>query len=247
LISPNLEAQIGNSSYNSLQINVQRHFGSLTFLANATIAKYLTMSDNPGNMNSLATLKAQSYQIAGTAKSLGGYQPTTTGGQSGDVPKQMNLSWYWDVPVGKGKHFLGNAGKSVNYVLGNRRLSAIQYHQAGVPIAVTSNQSIPSLGATWSVLNQGVPIVSDAAQFTLGNVYVLPTVRACPFMNEDISVDKGITFAESGRISVGAIVTNVFNRHQFNNLNTNIDSRSFGTFAGASQPRTMQLYMKVVF
>lgn len=48
----NLEAQIANQSYNSLQINVQRHFGSLTFLINATIAKYLTVSDNPGFMAS---------------------------------------------------------------------------------------------------------------------------------------------------------------------------------------------------
>src|SRR5207244_3194914 len=50
-----LEAQIANQSYNSLQINVQRHFGNLTFLSNVTIAKYLTMSDNPAFMSSTAT------------------------------------------------------------------------------------------------------------------------------------------------------------------------------------------------
>src|SRR5207237_9961475 len=65
-----LEAQIANQSYNSLQINVQRHFGSLTFLDTVTIAKYLTMSDNPGFMASSATLKAQSVELQQTATSL---------------------------------------------------------------------------------------------------------------------------------------------------------------------------------
>jgi hypothetical protein len=28
-----------------------------------------------------------------------------------DIAKQMNISWYWDLPVGYGKSFLTNAGK----------------------------------------------------------------------------------------------------------------------------------------
>src|SRR5439155_25053735 len=37
----NLAAQTGNATYNSLQINVQPHFGSLTFLGNITLSKFL--------------------------------------------------------------------------------------------------------------------------------------------------------------------------------------------------------------
>jgi hypothetical protein len=37
---------MGNTNYQSFQINVQRHFGSLTFLANATLAKLLNLSAN---------------------------------------------------------------------------------------------------------------------------------------------------------------------------------------------------------
>jgi hypothetical protein len=264
----NLEAQIGNSSYNSLQINVQRHFGTLTFLANATISKYLTMSDNPGNGNSIATLKAQTYQLPGTAKSLGGRQPATNGGQSGDIPKQMNLSWYWNLPVGRGKRFLDAASGPINAIVGDWKVSAIQYYQDGVPLAVTSNETIPSIGAIWPVRNPSVPFTlvrsctgihsgadrylnpaafSDPAPYTLGNVSVLPTARACGYFSEDLGAEKGFSFGADRRFSIGTVVTNVFNRHQFNHLNTNIDSSTFGTFSGANSARTVQFNAKIMF
>jgi hypothetical protein len=41
--------------------------------------------------------------------------------------------------------------------------------------------------------------------------------------------------------------TNLFNRHQFLGLGTNIDSPAFGTFTSSNFPRTVQLYMKVIF
>jgi hypothetical protein len=264
----NLEAQIGNSSYNSLQINVQRHFGSWTFLGNATIAKYLTMSDNPGQGNVLATLKAQSYELASQSKSLGGYVPST-GGQSGDIPKQVGLSWYWDLPVGQGKRVLGAASRPLNYLIGDWRLSAIQNYQSGQPLGITTNQTVPSLGSVWPVLNPGVRIravggcgdihsgsqqylnpaaFSDPAPYSLGDIFILPSVRGCGYFNEDLGADKAFSLGGEGRrISFGATVTNLFNRHQFLNPNTNVDSPSFGTFTGTSFARTVQLHGKIVF
>jgi hypothetical protein len=263
----NMEAQIANSSYNSMQINLQRHFGSLTFLVNATIAKYLTMSDNPGNGNQLATIKSQSYQLQGQAKSLGGFKPWNVG-NTGDIPKQINLSWYWDLPMGRQKHFLGSVSRPVDYLVGNWRLSAIQNYQSGTPVGVTTNQSIPGIGAVWATRNAGVPVqavsgcanihssstkylnlaaFSDPAPYTLGNVFVLPNVRNCGYFNEDIGADKGFSLGEKRLFSFGAIVTNVFNRHQFINLNTNIDSPGFGTFGNTNFPRTVQLHAKVTF
>ena len=183
----------------------------------------------------------------------------------------MNLSWFWDLPVGRGKHFLHDRGRLVDYALGNWRLSALQYYQSGQPITVTSNQSVSSLGSLWPVLNLGVPIkaasgcgavqpnvagksaylnraaFSDPALFTLGNVSVLSTVRGCGYFDEDLGVDKGFPFGEERRVSIGAYFTNLFNRHQFLGLNSNIDSPGFGTFTSSNFPRTVQLYVKVAF
>src|SRR5205814_3283109 len=41
------------------------------------------------------------------------------------------------LPVGRGKHFLHDTGRLVDYALGNWRLSALQYYQSGQPITVT--------------------------------------------------------------------------------------------------------------
>lgn len=263
----NMEAQIGDSSYNSMQINVQRHFGELTFLTAATFAKWLTTTDNPGQGNQLATLKSQSYQLPGQAKSLGGYKPWTLG-SVGDIPKQINLSWYWDLPLGRKKHFLAAISRSMDYLIGNWRLSAIQNYQSGGVIGVTTNDTVPGIGSVWAVRNASVPVLavsscsnirssntaylsraafSDPAPYTLGNVYVLPNVRSCGYFNEDVGVEKGFSFGEKRLISFGAIVTNVFNRHQFHNLTTNIDSAAFGTYGNASFPRTVQLHARITF
>jgi len=88
---------------------------------------------------------------------------------------------------------------------------------------------------------------SDPAPFTLGNTYVLPTVRQCGYFDKDLGVDKGFPFGENRRVSVGAYFTNLFNRHPFIGLNGNIDSPAFETFSNANFPRTVQLYMKVTF
>ena len=262
-----LEPQIGNSSYNSLQVNVQRHFGTLTFLGNFTASKYLTMSDNPGFNASVASLKAQTYQLARQARSLGGYNAGAAG-MAGDIPKQVNLSWFWDLPVGQGKKLLGNISKGVDAIADNWRVSAIQNYQSGQPLALTTSQSVVGIGPVWPVLNPGVRIkalgscgdvhnittkylnsaaFSDPAPYTLGDVNVLPSVRGCGYFDEDLGADKGISFGDQKLFTVGVVVTNLLNRHEFTGMNRNIDNSNFGTFTGTSSPRTLQLHAKFAF
>jgi hypothetical protein len=263
-------AQIGNSSYNSLQINVQRHFGSLTMLAAFTAAKFLSSSDSAGQNQATVTLKAQTIEQQNTAKSLTGFNGGAVG-QGGDVAKQLKLSWYWTVPVGRGQRILPGMNRALDYVVGNWRVSAIQTYQSGQPISVTTNVSVAGIGTAWAVRNNNVPMMasggcsdiqpgitgksaylnrgafSDPAAFTLGDTFVLPNVRQCGYLNENLGLDKGVPFGEKRRVSMGAMVTNLFNRHAFVGINRNIDTSAFGTFGSATLPRTVQFYMKVLF
>jgi hypothetical protein len=75
----------------------------------------------------------------------------------------------------------------------------------------------------------------------------LPTVRNCGYFDEDLGAEKGLPIGENRRVVLGAMFTNLFNRHQFIGLNGNIDSPAFGQFSNANFPRTVQLYMKVIF
>jgi hypothetical protein len=81
----------------------------------------------------------------------------------------------------------------------------------------------------------------------LGNTYVLPTVRQCGYFDEDLGAEKGFPFGENRRVALGGMFTNLFNRHEFIGMNGNIDNPAFGTFSSANFPRTVQLYMKVIF
>lgn len=256
----------GNTNYQSMQINVQRHFGGFTFLANATFSKLLNLSDTGCACAPMATLNAQPQSIftPDAAKMLA---PT-------DLAKQMNISWFWDLPVGHGKRYLAGAGKLEDEVLGNWRVSAIQSYQGGYPISLSSAgtpgypsqfsstgvDTIPGVAEKISggcgavqpgtagkdaYLNPGA--FEQAPPFTLANTFVLPNPRACAYLNEDVGLDKGFALGEHRRLSIGAMFTNAFNRHQFNSPTTSITSAAFGQFTNTSYPRTVQLYGKFVF
>lgn len=263
-----LGAGIGNSTYHALQINVQRQFGSLTFLGNYTWSKLLT-NLNPSGLGGIAgqNLVAQHPEIRKTAKSV-----IYNGGSLSNRPQILNLSWVYDLPFGYRRRYLGGAKGVLNQIVSNWRLSAIQHYQSGIPIRVTSRSTIPGIDSgIWPVLVQGQPIRAtgcgridpgnpnqnrylnpgafrDPAPFGLGNVSVLPSLQQCAYLDEDIGIEKDVTITEHHRIRFGSIFNNAFNRHQFTGLNTDIDNiEAFGTFTGVTPGRTVQFFLRYEF
>jgi hypothetical protein len=200
----NTGAQVGNSVYHALQINVQRQFGSLVFLANFTASKQLC-NVFFGGATGFPLNNAQHPALMNDAKALCGYPGE---GLAGDKPKILNFSWVWNVPIGSKKRYLSGAKGALNQIVGGWTVTANQTYQSGSTLRVTSDQTIPGLGAVWPVLVPGVPVKAvggcgdidagnpssrylnlnafrDAAPFSLGNVSMLPTARRCGFLNED--------------------------------------------------------------
>lgn len=95
-----LYAQFGNANYNSLQVNLQKRFGGLTFLVAYTISKNLT-NDQFGGYGSVGTPLLQYPSSSFAVKSLSQL----------DRPQLLNISWKYDLPFGKGKRYLGSAGE----------------------------------------------------------------------------------------------------------------------------------------
>jgi hypothetical protein len=255
-----LSDQWGSSAYNALQVNVQRHFGSLTMLANYTFSKWLTDGNYYGY---LGYGGANSYQHpdfkSREAKQL----------SSLNRPQVVNLSWVYELPVGKGKRIYGSAGGVVDRIVGGWRLSAIQTYQAGTPLSVGGTAGIPGVGGVWVNRNPGVPLAlsscgnlnprgsnnrilnvaafSEPAPFTFGNTSQLQTVRSCYSAEEDLSFDKSVTITEKSRFHIGMIFNNAFNRHYWTGIDTGIADPGFGTVSGASPPRTVQYYGRIEF
>ena len=127
-------AWIGDTYYNSLQATLTKRFQSGgTILANYSWSKFL-----------------------GTADSLNPFAETHSGGAiqdydnprgersytSFDVPHRLVVSYILDLPVGKGKHFLGNADGVSNEVVSGWNASGINTFQSGFPLAITTISNI---------------------------------------------------------------------------------------------------------
>jgi len=259
---PVLGAQIGASTYHALQANFQKRLGQgFTFLVAYTNSKQLTNVDFPG-FTGFGTTVTQHPSVRSTAKTL----------LAKDRPQILNISWAYDLPFGSGKRYLGGARGVANQIVGGWRLSAIQNYMSGQPLRVTSRQTIPGgFSAIWPNRVPDVPIVATGcsdynpgdparslylnlnafatpAPFTLGNISQLPSVRNCGFQDEALQIDKTFPIREQVGIQFGTMLMNVFNRHIFSGLGTDVNNpAAFGRFTSTSPPRNIQFYLKVTF
>jgi hypothetical protein len=236
----------GQSSYNALQVKLQKRVGhGLTALVAYTDSKLL---DNFGG--------AQNVYMKNTAKALDGR----------DEANILAISWTYDLPFGKGKHF-NSSSNIVNEIFGDWKLSSIQNYWSGEPISVSTEAGIPFAGE-WPVLNPGVPIkktscsnyswgntsdsllnaaaFSPPAAFTFGNVHTLPNVRFCGFAEEDFGLDREVKLKEGKTVRFGTFWQNAFNRvdYQPDVFNNDMQSSGFGRYGDAYPGRKIQFYLR---
>jgi hypothetical protein len=89
---------------------------------------------------------------------------------------------------------------------------------------------------------------TDPAPFTLGNTRVLPSTRGCPWIDEDVRLNKAIRVRENIALNLGAQAYDIFNRHTFRSIQGNIDlPTTFGVPTQATPGRNVTLYMKLEF
>ena len=125
-------AQLGSSTYHSVQTNFQKRSGDWTFLVAYTISKRISNNNFPGFIG-FGGVTRQHPEVMNTARAL----------LQKDRPQILAVSWVYDLPFGRGKKFLGSASRGLNYLVGGWRLSSIQNYMSGIPIRVSSGQSIP--------------------------------------------------------------------------------------------------------
>lgn len=263
---PVLNAPDGNSSYNGLQVNVQKRIGhGLSFLITYTASKELATSlgfataTTGGGIGQGFDTDIQHPSMKNTSRLI----------DSSDRPQMLNLSWTYDLPFGSGKHFGSHANPAVDRIIGGWRFSAIQNYFAGRPIFVSTQETIP-FASLEPVRVPGVPFGATScsaydpnnsadshylnvnafatpAPFTFGNIAQIPTLRECGFMEEDFGLDKTISITEHTRAHLGTLWQNAFNRHSWETLNADINSPAFGRYGAAYPARNIQLYLRFDF
>jgi len=127
---------VGQSSYEALTAKLERRFhNGFNLLVSYTFSKTLTDADS-----------IQPYYS--TLQSQGGTQnpydlKAEKAVSNQDIPNNFVASYIYELPVGRGKRFLGSATGLVNAIVGGWRISGVHRYMSGQPISFWGANGIP--------------------------------------------------------------------------------------------------------
>jgi hypothetical protein len=227
-----------SNTYHSLQSTlVRRAARGLWYMLSYTWSKSITTQNNPSVGGNTGREKAISFF---------------------DVPHNLALSAGWEVPVGRGRRFLSDAGGVKQALLGGWQLQAILIWRSGRPFTPTISADRANTGVGGQRPNRigsgelDEPTVErwfDAtafvlpAQFTYGDSGA-NILREDSYKNLDFSVFK--RFGE--KLEFRAECFNLTNTPSFGPPATAIDTATAGRVTSTfSTPRQIQLGLKFIF
>jgi carboxypeptidase family protein len=227
----------GNSTYHAMQAQLNKRFAEgLSLLVSYTVSKNITDADSSGPgvagfIGANAWIGQNSYNRR-AEKAVSEL----------DTPQSLVASFFYELPMGRGKRLLNNAGKA-NRVVAGWSVSGILSYQSGLPTAVYA----PCAGTAGDVLFAGchftgsarvnvIPGVQQAngrglnpfttpffnanafaapAPFTFGNEpRTLASARSFGGRNENLTIGKKTNIVgERATLDFRAEFFNVFNRH----------------------------------
>ena len=141
------------SNFNSLQTKLEKRLtNGLSFLTTYTYAHSLDDADTPLGTTGQGGQGSRSVNILGLR---GDYGPSTF-----DVRHRLTINGNYELPVGKGRKYMNNDGRIVDYAIGGWSSSFVFRAQTGQPLSiVTSNIANPS-GATANAIKVSDPFGS---------------------------------------------------------------------------------------
>jgi Carboxypeptidase regulatory-like domain len=265
-----------DSSYNSLQATVTRHFqGGGTLLVAYTNAKLLSNTDTltswlEGNTGGVGAV--QDYNNLSGERSL----------SSQDVSQRVIISYVLDLPFGRGKAFMNNASGGVDKVVGGWGVDGITSFQRGFPLKITwAGPSTPLESAGLGISNIRPDVVAGCDKSQGGghitnwfntSCFAAPpswgygsesrvdaTLRQPGINNFDFAIFKNIPFSERFKLQFRTEFFNLFNHPQFGPPGTgfnpttvagvtNTAASGFGTITDTvNNPRLIQFALKFLF
>ena len=256
-------AGIGNSTYESLQVKAEKRFsGGASILVAYTFSKLISDTDTiTGWLESGGTGGIQDWNNLRGSKSLASFS----------TPNRLVASYVLDVPVGKGRRYLGNANGFVQSTIGGWGVEGVTTIQTGFPLHFGTNVnqtnsfgggSRPNVvsgcdaslsGATQSRLNKyfNTACFTQPAPFTFGDESRTdPKLKAPGIANWDFSAFKNFPFGPEGRLNLQfrAEFFNIFNRVQFGYPGQTQGQASFGVITGVqNNPRLVQFALRFGF
>jgi hypothetical protein len=254
----------GSSIYHSLQATYQLRFHSAgAFFAAYTWSKLIgTVDSTTGFLEGNTVGGAQDNYNPAADRSL----------ESFDVPQRLVLNYSLALPVGKGQHWLSNAGEGLDRVIGGWRVSSVTSFQVGYPLALTATANdlsndfgagtirpdrvsgcnakktggaIPRLNAWFNTSC----FVQPPTPFSFGNEgRVDSQLRGEGVDNWDLSFSKDTHITERVHALFEGEFLNAFNRVQFGPPGLQVGSSLFGVVSSTlNNPREVQFALRFLF
>lgn len=256
----------GFSTYNALQVKLERRFSKGLYLLNSfTFSKALDNGSqvleepngNTGTPQDVNNFKAD--------KGIGAY----------DQPFNNTTSFVYELPLGRGRWLGSDMNPVLDAIVGGWTLNGINTMTSGQPInfrygpsPVTNN--LPSFlggvalrpNATCDPTNRDTrPDPTTNYFLPVGTCLTRPSVwapfgsagrniaRSNSYFNLDLAVHKQfrLPITEQTRLDFRAEFFNVFNKTNFGAANSDITSANFGRISSAFPARQIQLALKFSF
>ncbi|HEU0119148.1 MAG TPA: TonB-dependent receptor [Bryobacteraceae bacterium] len=251
-------ANVGNSTYHSLQAKIEKQYSNGLFLLSSyTWAKSLT--DASSALSGFFSTSARDQYNRSLEKAVAQY----------DIPHRAVMALNYELPIGPGKKVLNSKG-ALGKVVGGWQVNGILSYQSGEPIGVGINNTLPlfnsrNLPDVVPGVNPNMPRDNfDPAKdvllninafrapgpFAFGNAgSILPNSRTFRNLNEDFGLMKRTAFVERVILEFRFELFNAFNRVRFGAPATNFsDAFNFGKVTSqANGPRIGQFGAKLTF
>jgi outer membrane receptor protein involved in Fe transport len=256
-------ASIANSSYNAMQVSLQKRFShGVSFLASYTWSKDIDDASSFNMTGSAAKPVAGENDLAQNPFDLAAER----GLSMFDARQRFVFSYVWDLP------FWQNGREWYKQALGGWQLSGIVTLMSGTPFTVFDSNDVAAQGSAPEITGfsaQRPDLVGDpntgprtvnawlnanafrrldptlnAGQFgTAGrNIAIGPT-----YLDWDFGVLKNIKVTESTSFQFRAELFNILNHPNFRLPDSDISSPTFNQILSARDPRQVQFALKFMF
>lgn len=189
-----------------------------------------------------------------------------------DIPQVFQISYIWQVPYGRGKHFGGNVNAIVNGFLGGWQTSGMWRFDNGMPVSVGVTGGSPLWGysntnpdqiaklrvnpkSEWLTngyfVNGGSGSLIVPPDYTIANASRMePNTRLPGTNNATLALFKDIPthIREGSRLQIRAEAFNALNHPQFGNVANTFGNGNFGDVQSqVNAPRQVQLGLQLYF
>ena len=253
-------ADLASSTYNSLQLKVQKRFAR-----GASINAAYTWSKLLSNTDTLTTWLESSVPGIQDPHNLKAEKSLS----ADNAAQRLVISYVYDLPFGRNQAFLANTPKVVNAVIGGWGLGGLTTLMTGFPLGFGTNQNLTNSfgggsrpnyvpgcakeikGPATARLGEwfNTSCFTQPAAFTFGDESRLdPTLRGPGVADWDASAYKTFPIRESVNVQFRAEAFNLFNRVQFGYPGLTQGTSNFGVVTTQlNLPRVLQFSLRANF